>query len=69
MVLGMGSASPRGGSAAAPPALEAAIRRLEDEPGLYERLSAAGLAHAEKFTDAAFAGRLAAMYAKIGVGG
>ena len=29
MVLGMGSASPRGGSAAAPPALEAAIRRLE----------------------------------------
>ena len=49
--------------------IAAAIRRLEDEPGLCDNLAAAGLVHAQKFTDANFAARLAGIYAKLGVGG
>ncbi len=42
-----------------------AIRRLDDDRDLYERLSAAAPAQAAHFTDEAFARRLAKVYAKL----
>ena len=42
-----------------------AIRRLDDDPDLYERLSAAAPAQAAHFTDEAFARRLSEVYAKL----
>ena len=46
--------------------IAAAIRRLEDEPGLCERLSERGLAQAQNFSDARFAARIQDVYAKLG---
>lgn len=42
-----------------------AIRALDHDDILYERLSRTGMAHAVNFTNEAFAGRLLAMYATI----
>jgi glycosyltransferase involved in cell wall biosynthesis len=44
-----------------------AIRALDGDDALYERLSRAGLAHAAEFTNEAFAQRLRGMYAKMGL--
>jgi glycosyltransferase involved in cell wall biosynthesis len=46
-------------------AIAGALRQIDRDDALVARLSAAGLDHARNFTDAAFAGRLAAMYAKL----
>lgn len=45
--------------------ITAAIRALDADPALGERLSAAGPAQAAKFSDAAYAERLAAMYDRV----
>ncbi|OYY68312.1 glycosyltransferase family 1 protein [Sphingomonas sp. 28-63-12] len=48
-------------------AIAAAIRRLEDEPGLGEKLSKAGLAQAQNFSDARFSERIEDVYRKLGL--
>ena len=45
-----------------------AIRALDQDDALYDRLSHAGLAHAAGFTNQAFAERLGGLYARMGVG-
>jgi glycosyltransferase involved in cell wall biosynthesis len=46
-----------------------AIRALDQDDALYERLSRAGLAHAAGFTNEAFAERLRGMYARMNLPG
>ena len=46
-------------------AIAAAIREIDSNDGLCVRLAAAGLAHAQNFTDAAFAARLTGIYAQL----
>jgi len=47
--------------------IASAIRALDTDPDLYQRLVAAGPAQAAKFSDAAYQQRLAVMYARFGV--
>jgi len=47
--------------------IAAAIRALESDPELYDRLCQAGPAQAAKFTDAAYIERLNTMYRKLGL--
>jgi glycosyltransferase involved in cell wall biosynthesis len=49
------------------PEISEAIRAIDSDDALCERLSAAGLEQARKFTDDLFIERLSAMYAKMGV--
>jgi len=48
-------------------AIAAAIRTIDGDDALAARLSAAGLLHAAKFSDQAFAARLAGLYAKLNI--
>lgn len=48
-------------------AIASAIRRLEDEPGLCEKLSKDGLKQARNFSDARFGERMHELYAKLGI--
>ena len=49
-------------------AIAAAMRALDGDAELGERLSAAGPAQAAKFSDEAYRDRLSAMYAKVMAG-
>lgn len=49
--------------------ITAAIRELDHDDALVERLGQAGQAHAARFTNAAFARRLQGMYARMGLKG
>ncbi len=46
-------------------AIAAAIRALDGDDALVERLATAGLAHASRFSDEAFAARMTGLYAKL----
>lgn len=46
-------------------AIAEAIRKIDQDDALVARLSAAGLVQAQRFSDEAFAGRLAALYARL----
>ncbi len=48
-------------------AIATAIRRLEDEPGLCEQLSKAGLKQAQNFSDARFTERMQQLYTNLGI--
>jgi glycosyltransferase involved in cell wall biosynthesis len=50
-------------------AITGALQQIDQDDALVARLSAAGLAHARKFTNEGFATRLAAMYAKLQLAG
>lgn len=47
--------------------IAAAIRRLEDEPDLYETMRQAGLSHARTFADDKFRDRLHGLYSRMGL--